>query len=84
MDCPNVHLSVATSFLRAAGLPTGLERLLATHVVAMVLEVILCQTFSECVSNLLFCVDREDIDKSLAHMFVKMMIANIYVFGSWT
>ncbi len=49
----------------------------------MKLEVILCQSFHESVSNLVFDVDREDLDESLAHMFVKMMIANIYVLGPW-
>jgi hypothetical protein len=27
--------------------------------------------------------DREDLDESLAHLFVKMMIANVYVLGPW-
>jgi hypothetical protein len=61
----------------------GLERLLAPHVAAMTLEVILRQSLGKCVSNLVFHVDREDLDKSLTYMFVKMMLANIYVFGSW-
>ncbi len=51
--------------------------------VAMTLEVILRQSFCECVSNLVFGVDGEDLDKPLLHVFVKMMIANIYVLGSW-
>ncbi len=55
----------------------GLERLLATHVAAMTLEVVSCQSLGKCISNLVFCVDREDLDKSLAHMFAKMMVANI-------
>ena len=29
----------------------------------MTLEVILCQSLGKCVSNLVFCVDREDLDK---------------------
>ncbi len=62
----------------------SLERLLATHVVAMTLEVILCQSLGKCISNLVFCVDREDLDKSLVHMFAKMMVANIYVLGPRT
>jgi hypothetical protein len=51
--------------------------------VAMMLEVILCQSFCECVSNLVFGVNGEDLDKPLLHVFSKMMIANIYVLGPW-
>jgi hypothetical protein len=61
-----------------------LERLLASHEAAMTLEVILCQSLGKCISNLVFCVDREDLDESLTNMFAKMMIANIYVFGPRT
>ncbi len=43
----------------------------------MTLEVILCQGFGECISNLVFCVDREYLDESLAYMFAKMMIAYV-------
>jgi hypothetical protein len=52
---------------------------------AMMLEVILCQSFCECISNLVFGVDGEDLDKPLLHVFAKMMIANIYVYvlGPW-
>ena len=50
----------------------------------MTLKVVLCQRLGEYVSNLVFCVNREYLDKSLAYMFAKVMIANIYVFGSWT
>jgi hypothetical protein len=35
------------------------------------LEVILRQSFLECVSNLVFCVNREYLDYSLVHMFAK-------------
>ncbi len=38
----------------------------------------------KCVSNLVFCVDGEDFDKSFAHMFAKMVVSNIYVLGPWT
>ena len=62
----------------------SLGRSLATHVAAMTLEVILCQSFGECVSNLVFCVDREYLDKSLAYQLAKMMIANIDVLGPLT
>jgi hypothetical protein len=50
----------------------------------MMMEVILCQGFCESDSNLVFGVDREDLDESLAHMFAKMMIGNIYVLDPWT
>ena len=62
----------------------GLERLLATQVVAMTLEVILCQPWLVRLSNLVFREDREKVDKSLTYMFAKMMVANIYVFGPQT
>jgi hypothetical protein len=52
--------------------------------VTMMLEVILCWSFHECVSNLVFGVNGEDLDKPLSHVFVKMIIANIYVLGPWT
>ncbi len=45
--------------------------------------VIFCQSFRECISNLVFGVDREDLDEPLAYMFANMMIANIYVLGPW-
>ncbi len=50
----------------------------------MTLEVILCQSLGKCVSNLVFCVDREDLDKSLMNMFAKVVVTNIYVFGPQT
>ena len=50
----------------------------------MTLKVILCQRLSKYVSNLVFGVDREYLDKSLVHMLAKMMIANIDVLGPWT
>ncbi len=61
----------------------GLERLHTTHMVAMMQEVILFQSFCECTSNLVFGVDGEDLVKPLLHVFAKMMIANIYVLGPW-
>jgi hypothetical protein len=45
------------------------------------LEVILYQSFCESISNLVFGVDGEDFDESHAHMYAKIMIANIYVLG---
>jgi hypothetical protein len=57
----------------------GLERLRTAHIAAMTLGVILCQSFCECISNLVFGVDGEDLDKPLSHVFSKMMIS----FGSF-
>jgi hypothetical protein len=59
-------------------------RLLAAHEVTMTFKDILCQRLGEYVSNLVFCIDREYLDKSLAHMLAEMMTANINVLGSWT
>ncbi len=50
----------------------------------MMLKVVLCQRFGEYISNLVFRIDREYLDKSLAHMLAKMMIANIDVLSPWT
>jgi hypothetical protein len=47
----------------------------------MMLEVILCQSFCDCISNLIFGVDGEDLEKPLLHVFEKMMISHIYVLG---
>ena len=47
------------------------------------LKVVLCQMLGKYISNLVFCVIREYLDESFAHMLTKMMIANIYVLGSW-
>ena len=41
----------------------------------------MCQGLGECVSNLILGVHREDLDKSLAHMFTKMMVAYVNVLG---
>ncbi len=59
-------------------------RLLATHVAAMTLKVVLCQGLGKYVSNLVFCANREDLDKSLTHVFAKVVVANIYVLGPRT
>ena len=60
------------------------DRLLAAHGATMTLKVVLCQRLGEYVGNLIFHVDREYLDKSLAYMLVKTMIANIDVLGPWT
>jgi hypothetical protein len=49
----------------------------------MTLEVIVCQSFCDCISNLVFGVNGEDLDKPLLHVFANVMIANIYVLGPW-
>ena len=61
----------------------GLERLCTAHIMAETLEVILCQSFHESISNLVVGVNKEDLNESLAHMLAKMMITNIYVLGPW-
>jgi hypothetical protein len=61
----------------------GLERLRIAHVAAMTLKVILCQSFCQSISNLVFGIDREYLDESLAHMFAKMITTNVNVLGSW-
>jgi len=58
-------------------------RLLAAHGATVTLKVVLCQRLGEYVSNLVFCVNRKYLDKSFAYMLAQMMIANIYVLGSW-
>jgi hypothetical protein len=50
----------------------------------MMLEVFFCQCFCQCISNLVFGVNGEDLDKPLLQVFGKMMIANIYMLGPWT
>ncbi len=61
----------------------GLERLYTTHIATMMLEVILCKSFCLSVSNLVFGIDRDYFDESLAYTFAKMMITNVFVLGSW-
>ena len=60
----------------------SLGRSLATHIKAMALKVILCQSFGKCVSNLVFCVNLKKIYKSLAHMFAKVVVAYVDVLCS--
>ncbi len=61
----------------------GGDRLLAAHGATMTLKVVLCQRLGKYISNLVFGVDREYLDKTLAHMPAKMMIANIDVLSPW-
>ncbi len=62
----------------------SLDRSLATHVAAMTLEVILCQSFGESISNLVISVDWEDLDEAFSDMFTKMMIAHVDMLGPGT
>jgi hypothetical protein len=50
----------------------------------MTCKVILSKGFGECVSNLVLCVDREYLDKSLAYVFTKVMVADVDMFCSGT
>ena len=45
------------------------------------MKIILCQRFGESISNLILGIDREDLDESLSHMFMKMMVTHIDVLG---
>jgi hypothetical protein len=47
----------------------------------MMLKIILCQGFGESFSNLVLGVSGEYFDKSLLHMFTKMMIAYVDMLG---
>jgi hypothetical protein len=61
-----------------------LKRSFATHVLAMMCKVILSEVLGECVSNLVLCVDWEYRDKSLAYVFMKVMVADVDMFRSGT
>ena len=50
---------------------------------AIKLEVILHQGFRECISNLVFGVNREYFDKAHVRMFAKMMTTNVYLLSPW-
>jgi hypothetical protein len=43
------------------------------------LEVILCQNFCECVTNLVCCVDREYLDEPIMHLLLKMTTTNVFM-----
>ncbi len=60
----------------------GLKRSFAIHVLAMTCKVILSEGLGKCVSNLVLCVNRENLDKSLAYVFTKVMVADIDMFRS--
>ncbi len=48
----------------------------------MRLKIILCQGLGKSISNLILGVNGEHFDKSLLHMFAKMMAAYVGVLGS--
>ncbi len=47
----------------------------------MTLKVILCQRFGKSIGNLILGIDREDLDETLLHMFLEMMVTHIDVLG---
>ena len=47
----------------------------------MTLKVILCQRFGESIGDLILGIGREDLDETLSHMFMKMMVTHIDVLG---
>jgi hypothetical protein len=47
----------------------------------MTLKIILCQRFVESIGDLIIGIDREDLDETLLHMFMKMMVTRIDVLG---
>ncbi len=47
----------------------------------MTLKIILCQRFGESIGDLILGVDREDLDETLLHMFMKMIVTHIDVLG---
>jgi hypothetical protein len=56
-----------------------LERLLTTHEFLMTSKVIPSQSLGECVSYLIFGINRKDLDKALSNMLSRMVITNINV-----
>ncbi len=48
----------------------------------MALKTVMCQGLGKSISNLILSVNGEYFDKPLPHMFAKMMVAYIDVFGS--
>ncbi len=50
----------------------------------MTCKVILSEGLGKCVSNLVLCVNREYLDKSLVYVFTKVMVADIDMFCSRT
>ena len=58
-----------------------LERLLTAYELSMTSKVILCQSLGECISYLVFGINRKDLDKALSNMFSKMVVTDIDVFS---
>jgi hypothetical protein len=50
----------------------------------MTCKVILSEGLGKCISHLVLCVNRENLDKFLAYMFTKVMVADIDMFRSGT
>ena len=50
----------------------------------MMCKVILSEGLGKCVSNLVLCVNRKYLDKSLAYVSTKVMVADIEMFHSGT
>jgi hypothetical protein len=61
----------------------GLERSRTAHIAVMTLKFICSQSFYQSISNLVFGINREYLDESLAHMFAEVMVSNNDVLGSW-
>jgi hypothetical protein len=59
-----------------------LERLLATHELAVACEVILWKGLGKFISYLVLSIDWEDLDEPLSHMFMKVRVTDIDMLGS--
>jgi hypothetical protein len=55
---------------------------LAAHEATMMMKIVLCQGLGMSISNLILGVNGEYFDKSLLHMFAKMMVAYVDVLCS--
>ena len=55
---------------------------LATHVVAMTLEVILRKSLGQDVCRLVFSANGEDLDQSISHVFAKVVVTHVDVLGA--
>ena len=50
----------------------------------MTCEVILCQCFSKCISDLVFGAYGKDLDETFAHVFAKVMVTYVDVLSPRT
>jgi hypothetical protein len=55
---------------------------LATHVVAMTLEVILRKSLGQDVCHLVFSANGEDLVQSISHVFTKVVVTHVDVLGA--